>query len=247
MTGRLSLTLPTGAAQGIGYEVATALRESGATVVIVDREAEGAAAAAERLGVEYAVLDVTNSVRVEEAFRLIAEKHGRLDVVVNNAGTVLNAPAEDETDEDWRRVMAVNLDGVFWCCRAAGRIMLPQGFGAIVNTASMSAKIVNTPQKQASYNTSKAGVVALTKCLAVEWADRGVRVNAIAPGYSATPLLKAVEDRNPVWYQKWIDATPLHRAAEPKEIAPAVVFLASDAASYVTGETLVIDGGYTLL
>jgi len=240
------VAIVTGSGEGVGFEMARALRDSGTRVVLAELDPDLAAAAGEELGVDYVALDVTDSSAVEAAFRDIAEKNGGLDIVVNNAGTVLNVAAEDETDEGWRTVMNVNLDGVFWCCRAAGRIKLPQRRGSIINTASISSQVANHPQKQASYNTSKAGGVTLTKCLAAEWADHGVRVNCISPGYTGTPLLKVVEERNPVWYQTWIDGIPLGRVAEPREMAPAVVFLASNAASYVTGSNLIVDGGYAL-
>jgi len=162
------VAIATGSGRGIGFEMARALRDSGARVVLAELDPDLAAAAGEELGVDYVALDVTDSSAVEAAFRGIAEKNGGLDIVVNNAGTVLNVAAEDETDEGWRTVMNVNLNGVFWCCRAAERIKLPQRRGSIINTASISSQAANHPQKQASYNTSKAGVVTLTKCLAAE-------------------------------------------------------------------------------
>jgi NAD(P)-dependent dehydrogenase (short-subunit alcohol dehydrogenase family) len=140
--------------------------------------------------------------------------------------------------------MSVNLDGVFWCCRALGRAMLEQGSGAIVNIASMSGVVSNHPQPQAAYNASKAGVITLTKSLAGEWASRGVRVNAVSPGYIRTPLTEQGMAM-PEWADVWLASTPMGRLAEPEEIAPAVVYLASDASSYATGTNLVIDGGYT--
>ena len=156
----------------------------------------------------------------------------------------LNTPAEETTDEDWRRLMSINLDGLFYGCREVGRFMLAQGKGVIVNMASMSGIISNRPQPQAAYNASKAGVILLTKSLAGEWAGRGVRVNAIAPGYVGTPMTKLGLD-TPEWRETWLSATPQGGLAAPAEIAPLAVFQAADASSYMTGTTVVIDGGYT--
>jgi NAD(P)-dependent dehydrogenase (short-subunit alcohol dehydrogenase family) len=176
--------------------------------------------------------------------RAVLAGHGKIDVFVNNAGIAHNVPAEEMTDEEWRRMLSINLDGVFWCCREAGRAMLERGSGAIVNIASMSGMVSNHPQPQAHYNASKAGVIMLTKSLAGEWASRGVRVNSISPGYVRTPLTE-LGMSNPEWRDVWLSSTPMGRIAEPREIAPAVVFLASDASTYATGTNLVVDGGYT--
>ena len=164
--------------------------------------------------------------------------------MVNNAGIAHNVPAEEMTDEEWRRMISVNLDGVFWSCREAGLVMLERGSGSIVNIASMSGVVSNHPQPQAHYNAAKAGVIMLTKSLAGEWASRGVRVNSVSPGYIRTPLTELGMSRAD-WADVWLSSTPLGRIAEPREIAPAVVYLASDASSYATGTNLLIDGGYT--
>jgi NAD(P)-dependent dehydrogenase (short-subunit alcohol dehydrogenase family) len=141
-------------------------------------------------------------------------------------------------------VININLNAVFYCCREFGKVMLEQGKGSIINTASMSGIISNTPQPQTAYNVSKAGVIMLTKSLAGEWAKRGVRVNSISPGYVGTDMTKPGM-LNPDWYPTWMQFTPMERVGEPWEIAPAVLFLASDVSSYFTGSNLVMDGGYT--
>jgi NAD(P)-dependent dehydrogenase (short-subunit alcohol dehydrogenase family) len=174
----------------------------------------------------------------------VLSNRGKLDVFVNNAGIAHNVPAEEMTDEEWRRMLSINLDGVFWCCREAGRAMLERGSGSIVNIASMSGIVSNHPQPQAHYNTAKAGVIMLTKSLAGEWASRGVRVNSISPGYVRTPITELGMSKEE-WSSVWLSSTPMGRLAEPREIAPAVVYLASDASSYATGTNLVVDGGYT--
>lgn len=237
--------LVTGAAQGIGKAVATALRDAGAAIYLGDLDEEGGEEAANDLGATFVRLDVTDPESLAAAVRAVTVDRGALDIHVNNAGTVVNKPAEDTTDEEWRRVLSVNLDGVFYGCRAAGRQMLRQGEGSIINIGSMSGHISNRPQPQASYNASKAAVIHLTKSLAGEWASRGVRVNSISPGYVGTALTRQAMD-NSEWREQWLGSTPLGRVAEPREIAPAAVFLASAASSFCTGTDLVVDGGYTV-
>ncbi|WP_242411399.1 SDR family oxidoreductase [Burkholderia sp. A1] len=235
----------TGGAQGIGRAIARGLAEAGATVVIADRDAALGQHAADEIGGGFVQLDVTDSASVDAAFDAVVARHGRLDVLVNNAGVVRNAPALDTDDAAWRAVLAVNLDGVFYCARSAARHMLPRRSGRIVNIASMSGSIVNKPQPQASYNASKAGVIHLTRSLAAEWAADGVRVNSISPGYVVTELTQRGFD-NQAWREQWLGGTPLARMARPEEIAPGVIFLASRASAFVTGTDLVMDGGYTV-
>jgi len=248
LKGRVAVV--TGGAQGIGSACVEALAEAGAHVFIADMNVKGAAHAhAEMKAKGYATdsieMDVTNSAQVDAcAARIMAEK-GRVDILVCNAGVARSeAPAEDVADERWLGVLDVNLNGVFWCCRAFGRHMLAAGRGSIVTVGSMSGVIVNKPQPQAYYNASKAAVHHLTKSLAAEWAARGVRVNAVAPTYVNTPLT-AFAKTNKAMYDTWIEGTPMARMGEPDEIAAVVLFLASDAASLVTGSIVLADGGYT--
>ena len=234
----------TGAGGGLGLEIGRALRTAGARVVAAEVNTEAGRAAAEELDGDFVPVDVTDPDSVLQMVRTVLDGHGRIDVMVNNAGIAQNVPAEEISDEDWRTMLSVNLDGVFWCCREVGRVMLERGSGAIVNIASMSGIVSNHPQPQAHYNAAKAGVIMLTKSLAGEWASRGVRVNCVSPGYIRTPLTELGMSRTD-WSDVWLSSTPMGRLAEPREIAPAVVYLASAAASYATGTNLVIDGGYT--
>lgn len=234
----------TGGGQSLGLEIGRALRDHGAKVVVAEINAETGPAAAEELGGDFVRLDVTDPDSVREMVRTVLEEHGKIDVLVNNAGVVHNIPSEEVPDAEWRTVLSVNLDGVFYCCREVGRAMLERGSGAIVNIASMSGVVSNHPQPQAAYNASKAGVIMLTKSLAGEWASRGVRVNAVSPGYIRTPLTELGMSKEE-WSSVWLASTPLGRLAEPREIAPAVVYLASDASSYATGSNLLVDGGYS--
>jgi NAD(P)-dependent dehydrogenase (short-subunit alcohol dehydrogenase family) len=240
----------TGGGRAIGLACVEALAEAGAKVVIVDRDAgvaeEGRAALrAKAYDAELAIVDVTNSRQVTELADDVVARHGRIDILVNSAGIARSeTPAEQVTDEHWLNVIDVNLNGTFWCCRAFGNHMLAARSGAIVNIGSMSGFIVNKPQEQCYYNASKAAVHHLTKSLAAEWAARGVRVNAVAPTYITTPLNEFVK-ANQAMYDAWIGGTPMGRLGTVDEIASVVLFLASDAASLMTGSIVLVDGGYT--
>lgn len=240
LTGRLALV--TGAGQGIGAACAHALAETGAEVICTDIDLSRAKNTAKAIGgsARARQLDVTNS----EQLNALAGELAPLDILVCNAGIVSNVPAEDMTDEQWDRVIEVNLSGVFRTCRAFGRRMLENGRGSIINIGSMSADIVNVPQPQCHYNASKAGVHHLTRSLAVEWAKRGVRVNAVAPTYIETPLLHGLESQTGL-VDRWLDMTPAGRLGKPDEIASIVQFLASDASSLMTGSIVSADAGYT--
>jgi NAD(P)-dependent dehydrogenase (short-subunit alcohol dehydrogenase family) len=241
------LALVTGAGQGIGAAIAEALAATGAEVIctdIVHERALATALALQNLGynARAEVLDVTDSAGINA----LAASLPPLDILVCNAGIVTNTPAEDMTDTEWDKVVAVNLTGVFRTCRGFGKKMLDAGRGSIINIGSMSGQIVNTPQPQCHYNASKAGVHHLTKSLAVEWATRGVRVNAVAPTYIETPLLRGLESQ-PGLIQRWLDLTPAARMGQPDEIASVVQFLASDASSLMTGSIINADAGYTCI
>ncbi len=248
LAGRTAVV--TGGGQGIGLACAEALGEAGATAVIADRDPTLAEAACAQLkakgyAAEAVVMDVTDSGRVAQVAQELAARHGKVDILVNNAGIARSeTPAEKVADEHWLNVIDVNLNGTFWCCRAFGRHMLEARSGAIVNIGSMSGFIVNKPQEQCYYNASKAAVHHLTKSLAAEWGTRGVRVNAVAPTYIETPLNAFVKN-DARMYEAWIGGTPMARMGEVDEIASVVLFLASDAASLMTGSVVLVDGGYT--
>jgi len=240
----------TGGGRGIGLACCRALAEAGAKVVIADLDpAVGQSGQAELktagLAADVVELDVTKSAQVAACADALNAKYGAVDILVANAGIARSGTGgEDTKDEHWLNVIDVNLNGVFWCNRDFGRHMLARGRGAIVNIGSMSGYIVNKPQKQAYYNASKAAVHHLTKSLAAEWAERGVRVNAVAPTYIETPLTRfGMEDKT--MYPVWLENTPMRRVGQPDEIASVVLFLASDAASLMTGSIVLADGGYT--
>jgi NAD(P)-dependent dehydrogenase (short-subunit alcohol dehydrogenase family) len=240
--------LVTGAASGIGHRIAVGLAEAGANVACLDLPSpglEGVAAEIRHLTGKALALpgDVTKPEDLAQAVHHIGEVLGPLSLAVNCAGVADAAPAEEMELAQWQRVLNINVTGVFLSCQAEARVMLSHGRGAIVNIASMSGTIVNRGLLQAHYNASKAAVAHLTKSLAMEWAGRGIRVNAISPGYTATPMNRRPEVAEQV---KQFEAdTPLGRMASVDELVGPAIFLLSDAASFCTGVDLLVDGGFT--
>jgi NAD(P)-dependent dehydrogenase (short-subunit alcohol dehydrogenase family) len=240
----------TGGARGIGKSVATAFAEAGADVAIVDVDiataeataAEIAAATGRRMTA--IACDVTDPEQVDRMVDEVVKTYGKLDVAFCNAGICINEAAENMTYAQWSKVININLTGVFLTAQAAGRQMLKQGGGSIINTASMSAHIVNVPQPQCAYNASKAGVIQLTKSLAVEWAARNVRVNCISPGYIGTDLTLNSPSLVPL-IEQWNQMSPIHRLGKPEELQAICVYLASDASPFTTGGDFVVDGAFT--
>ncbi len=232
------VVIVTGAAGGVGHATATWLADRGARVFSLDRRRP------ENIVGTFVEVDVLAEESVDAAVQQVVDAAGRIDGLVAAAGLSEEpTPAEDLSLAVWSRTIGVNLTGVFMTCQRVGRVMLAQGSGRIVTVASMSgAHIVNVPQQQAAYNASKGGLVALTKSLAFEWAGRGVRVNALSPGYVDTPLLGSKHDL----HQQWQAATPLRRFAEPWEVAAAAAWLLSDEAAFCCGTELLMDGGYSL-
>jgi NAD(P)-dependent dehydrogenase (short-subunit alcohol dehydrogenase family) len=248
LDGRVAVV--TGGGRGIGLACCQALAEAGAKVVIADFDravAEAGKAEMRKAGQEadIVLMDVTKPAEVNRAAEDVVRRHGSADILVANAGIArTGVPAEEVEDELWLNVNDVNYNGVFWCDRAFARHMIKKRKGAIINTGSMSGFIVNRPQKQAYYNASKAAVHHLTKSLAAEWAEYGVRVNAVAPTYIETPLLDTVKGVAEM-KRDWLRDSPQGRLGKPDEVASVVAFLASDAASLVTGETVLVDGAFT--
>lgn len=240
----------TGGARGIGKAIATALAEAGSNVAIVDMddgEAEKCAAEiAEASGVSTLAVkaDVTSPEDVEAMISAVLNRFSRLDAAFCNAGICINAPAEEMSYDQWRKVIDINLTGVFVTAQAAAKVMLDQGHGSIVNTASMSSRIVNVPQPQCAYNASKAGVVQLTKSMAVEFAKRNVRVNSISPGYIGTDLTLSSPTLQPL-IDQWNEMSPIGRLGKPEELQAIAVYLAGDASPFTTGSDFIIDGAFT--
>ena len=248
LAGRVGIV--TGGGQGLGKTFCHAFAEAGADIVVAELNAEtGPVTAAEIADMGrrslFVPTDVSDRADVQAMVEQVLATFGKIDFLMNNAGIVQHLQAEGVAPEDWQRVLDVNLTGVFFCCQAVGRHMIERQRGSIINIASMSGLIVNVPQCQASYNASKAAVIHLTKSLASEWAPHNIRVNAIAPGYMNTAMAQPFFD-DPAYGGVWIDAIPMKRPGEPEELGPAAIFLASAASSYVTGATLVVDGGYTI-
>jgi NAD(P)-dependent dehydrogenase (short-subunit alcohol dehydrogenase family) len=241
------IAVVTGASMGIGYGLAKALANAGATVVATARHMKELQSLVDEItgegGEALAIsLDVTDVKDIEEVMKEVQHKFGSIHILVNNAGLGANQPAVQVTEEDWDLMMDVNLKGLFFCCQAAGRIMLQQGFGKIVNISSQ-ASVVGI-KEHAVYCASKGGVNQLTRVLALEWSSKGVNVNAVAPTFTYTPgTAERLDD--PSYLKGVVDRIPIGRVAEIKDVAGAVIYLASPAGDMVTGTVLLIDGGWT--
>jgi len=236
----------TGGARGIGQTVARGLANAGASVAIIDLvESPETVSLIESDGGKAISVsaDVTDENSVDKAIEQIVSKLGNINILFNNAGICLHKPTLDASISEWRKVIDVNLSGVYVVARAVGRHMIENKIkGSIINMGSMSGTIVNIPQWQASYNASKAGVIQLTKSLAIEWADYGIRVNSLSPGYIATPMsVDTPQELKDVW----LPLMPLHRMGTPEELVPAVLYMAAPASGYTTGSNTIVDGAYT--
>jgi NAD(P)-dependent dehydrogenase (short-subunit alcohol dehydrogenase family) len=246
LTGKVAVV--TGGNTGLGEAFARALAGVGANVALAARTRERSEAVAAKIkasgGEAIAVdLDVKEPDQVRRMLEEVTQRLGPVDILVNNAGVCYHRPAAEVPRAEWLNTFEVNVHGLWYCAQTVGKQMIERGGGVIVNTGSISAMIVNRPQWQPAYNASKAAVHQLTKSLAAEWAPYNVRVNALAPGYVKTAM--APVDR-PEFRQHWIEDAPMKRYAMPEELGPSLVYLASDASSFMTGSVLVVDGGYTL-
>ena len=243
--------LITGGGRGIGQVIARELARCGANIAIFSRS--GAADTVKLVESEGGkaldiIADVTKEKSVAEGIRKVMAHYGRLDIVVNNAGVCYHKDMFEATVEEWRENLDINLTGQYIVCREAARVMIENHTkGSIVNIASVSGYIVNVPQRQAAYNASKAGVIHMTKSLAIELVDQNIRVNSISPGYVATPMATDPEFVEPELLAAWMPMFPMHRMAKPEELCGAIIWLCSDNAGYATGTDVIIDGAYGVI
>jgi NAD(P)-dependent dehydrogenase (short-subunit alcohol dehydrogenase family) len=247
LSGRVALV--TGGSRGLGLEIAHGLGEAGASLVVTARRQEWLGPAEQELraaglDARATACDVADAGQVDALIGGVVERHARIDILVNAAGVSWGAPAEEMPVERWRWVLDVNATGTFLCCQAAGRRMLEQGSGRILNVASIAGLVGQAPDvmNAVGYSASKGAVIALTRDLAVKWAGRGVAVNALAPAFFPTRMTRALLDRNEA---RLAGLSPMGRVGRPGELKGAALFLVSDAASYITGQVLLVDGGVT--
>jgi len=251
LAGRTAIV--TGGARGLGYSLATALARNGVDVGLLDilpqvgdsAEALSAEHEIRSLGVD---ADVTDAASVEAAYQEVRDELGTPTILIAAAGVTIWGDSVDVAPDTWAKVVDINLNGTFFAAQSFGRGLVESGErGSGILISSMSGQVVNVPQHQASYNSTKAVVSQLAKSLAVEWAGIGVRVNAIAPGYFLSDMTRQFTEQNPKLAHDWVSRIPLGRMGEPQDLDGLVLLLASDASSYLTGQTLVIDGGYTAI
>ena len=242
LDGRVALV--TGGGNGIGRATCHALAQAGAHVAVTDVDQAAASNVAAEIGGEAHPLDVADEAQVRDVVAAIAGRHGRLDILVNNAGLGARMPSVEMPTERWRQVLAVNVDGGFFCAREAGRHMLGASRGAVVNVASIMGLVGGVHYPNLAYHTAKGAIVNFTRALACEWAPQGVRVNAVAPTFARTRLTEPLLAEEAMAARLMQD-TPMGRFVEPEEVAAAILFLASDAATMITGVTLPVDGGWT--
>jgi NAD(P)-dependent dehydrogenase (short-subunit alcohol dehydrogenase family) len=251
LNGKVAMV--TGGARGLGLQMATALASHGVSVALLDllpqvTESATTLAAAQGVRAIGVVTDVTDEESLRAATAAVVEQLGTPSILINAAGITIWGESVDVTAAEWRKVIDVNLTGTFLTSQAFARaVFAAEGTGTIVNTASMSAFIVNIPQRQTSYNASKAAVDHLTRSLAVEWIGRGIRVNAVSPGYFRSDMTKQFLETNEELGKYWNSLIPAGRMGEPADLDGLVCFLASDVSKYIVGESVVIDGGYSIV
>jgi NAD(P)-dependent dehydrogenase (short-subunit alcohol dehydrogenase family) len=242
----------TGAGSGIGRAIALGLAEYEVDLALFGRTAEKLIKVQKEIDEKFSIkslvvnMDVSDAKQVEDSVNRVITEFGKIDILVNSHGIGQWVKAEEMAEKDWDTMMNINLKGVFLMCQSVARQMIKQNGGTIVTISSISGSIANRPQNQAHYNTAKAGVLNLTKCLAVEWAQYNIKVNCVSPGYTVTPMTERRFKTNPEIVEMWKSLVPMGRMAEPIEMVGAVIFLSSDASSYITGNNIVVDGGYTL-
>ncbi len=247
LTGKVAIV--TGGNQGIGFAIAEGMARHGAQVIIANRRAQQGAQAAQALidqGLAAAAVpvDVSDGTSVAQLVMEVLERCGKIDILVNSAAVIVRKPVEDLTEEEWEFVMDINVKGTFLCCRDVGRHMITRRSGKIINISSNVSQVIQP--LRSVYSVSKAAVSHLTRALALEWATYGINVNAVGPGPTVTDFNRRFLEEHPQDYQRAVNSIPMARLGAPSDHVGAAVFLASDAANYITGQTLLVDGGSTL-